>query len=105
MPNITREDREQFSVTNCFLSNRAQMKTDKDVLAHAILLTVMGRLNVARINIDRDNSQRARLRRAKEKPIVEALRIATDAPTWASDRNDRGNPVWTSSFTSDNRLK
>ena len=41
--------------------NRAQMKTDKDVLAHAILLIVMGRLNVARLSVDRDNSQRARL--------------------------------------------
>ena len=41
--------------------NRAQMKTDKDVFAHAILLKVMGRLNVARLSTDRDNSQRARL--------------------------------------------
>ena len=45
MPNITREDREQFSVANCFLSDRAQMKANKNVLAHAILLKVMGRLN------------------------------------------------------------
>ena len=56
MPNITREDREQFSVTNCFLSDRAQMKANKNVLAHAILLRVMGRLNVARLSTDRDNS-------------------------------------------------
>ena len=51
------------------------MKTDKDVLMHAILLKAMGRLNVARVNTDRDNSQR----RAKEKSVVKTLRTATDA--------------------------
>ena len=55
------------------------MKANKNVLAHAILLKVMGRLKVAKLNTDRDNSQRARLRRAKEEPVVEALRTATDA--------------------------
>ena len=72
---------------------------------HAILLIAMGRLNVARVNTDGDDPQRAKLRRAKEEPIVEALRTATDAPIRASDHNDRDNLVWTSSFTSDNRLK
>ena len=81
------------------------MKTNKNVLPHAILLRVTDVLNMVRLSTDGDNSQRARLRKAKEEPRCEALRTATDAPTWASDRNDRGNLVWTSSFTSNNWLK
>ena len=77
------------------------MKTDKDALTHAILLKVMGGPNVAKL-APIETTQRANLRRAKEEPIVETLRTATDTPVWASERKDMGNLMWTSSFTSNN---
>ena len=54
------------------------MKANKNALAHTILLVVVCRLNVARLSVNRDNSQRARLSETKREFVVEALRTTAD---------------------------